>query len=409
MRTHACRLLLVVAYLAGAGTAAGADSLIIRFTELEEWAVSRSLAASAIANSLKLSMAARDVDLQPGNPDLSLDRQKVDGSTETQITLGKSFEMPWVSLKRHSAWGDRLRSAECAAKEQTAELLGTLKAGYVSLQLLDAQLERMAHLRAVITDASHVATTRHTEGHLSGVEDHLIQMVVISLHAEYQAVRQRKRELANRWQALMGIEKYQEARLATPIMFQTITLEPVDTYLARVESQPGWQARQLLWHSLDKQSRAARAGWIHSLNLYAGYKEIEPDLDGYVAGVSLSVPLFNANRAAARRHTVERQSVSHDISRYRIQMEADIRALVSAINESQTALAHASDHFQEDREALDDLLYTYEEGMLNLNDLLSAIQIEVSGLNDYYDHLNRFYEAVFTLESITGQTLVQFE
>ena len=94
--------------------------------------------------------------------------------------------------------------------------------------------------------------------------------------------------------------------------------------------------------------------------------------------------------------------------RYRAEQVGRIEALVVSIKESQEALALSQDHFDEDMESLNDLLYSYEEGWLTLNELLNAVQIEVAGLTDYYEHMIRYYRNVFELEAITGSTLVTF-
>lgn len=409
MLKHACKLFCVAICLSTATTVLATDSLIIRFTELGDYAQTKSPGATAIAGSLGLVKAERDIDLQRSNPELAFDRQDVPTGREFQIILGKEIEMPWATLKRRSAWKDRILSAELMAGQLTAALLSDLRTGYATLKLLDAQLARMTHLREMITDASRTATTRHTEGHLSGVEDHLIQMVVISLQAGHQSALERRREMSGRWRALMGVEPEQGMVLATSIDFFPVTLEPAHTYVQRSEERPGHQSRLFLQQSLGKRASAEKARFLPSFSLYGGYKKIDPGYDGYVAGISLSLPLLNSNRAVARKFELERQIAANEARQYRAGEIGRIEALVMSIRESQEALALSKNHFTEDMESLDDLLYSYEEGWLTLNELLNAVQIEVAGLTDYYEHLTRYYRNVFELEAITGSTLVNFD
>ena len=49
-----------------------------------------------------------------------------------------------------------------------------------------------------------------------------------------------------------------------------------------------------------------------------------------------------------------------------------------------------------------------QEGWISLHELLNAIQIEVTGLADYYSQLSGYYSDLFELEAITGRTLVEF-
>lgn len=160
--------------------------------------------------------------------------------------------------------------------------------------------------------------------------------------------------------------------------------------------------------ALQGQAAAARSAFIPSLNIYGGYKKIEPDYDGYVAGISLSLPLFNRNGAAARKHEAESNIAAQQTQLYLGEISGRIPALTQSIVESQTMLATVADHFEEDLEALNSLLYSYEEGWLTLSELLNAIQIETAGLKDYYDQLIRYYENLFELETMTGISLVRF-
>lgn len=409
MRKHACRLLFAMAYLAVAGTAIGEESLTIRYIELEEWARTRSLAAADINAALELVKAERDIDLQPSNPELGIGHQNVDGNEESEVTLGKTFEMPWISIQRRSAWKERLRAAEYKAEEQRALLLSELRTCYATVRLLDAQLSRLTHIREVLTDASHVATTRHTEGHLSGVENHLIQMTVISLQTEHQRALAERRAVEIRWRALLGAEPEKGIILVTPIDFTPVVLGKPEDYARQVVSRPGYQSRQSLQQALAKHAIVERVRFLPSFGLYGGYKKIDPNYDGYVVGVSLNLPLLNSNRAVVRKFDFERQLAANEATRYHAGQSGRIDALVTSISEAQGTLVHFKDHFEEDREALDDLLYSYEEGWLTLSDLLNAVQIEVAGLTDYFNHLVRYYQNIFELEAITGQTLVRFE
>jgi outer membrane protein TolC len=347
--------------------------------------------------------------MQPSNPELGFDRQSVDGSNETEITIGKTFEMPWISLKRRSAWSERLRSAEQSAEESRVLLLSELKAGYATLKLFDAQLSRLTHIREVLTDASHVATTRHTEGHLSGIENHLIQMTVISLQTQHQRALAERRAAEIQWRILLGAGPEQGIALVTPIDFVPVSPGNRQDYTQFVENRPGYQSRQTLQHALSMQASAERARIIPSFNLYGGYKSIDPGNNGYVIGASFSLPFLNTNRATARKFDFERNLASNEAQRYRSEQLGRISNLVTSINEARETLALSHEHFKEDMEALDDLLFSYEEGWLTLSELLNAVQIEVTGLTDYFGHLVRYYQNIFELEAITGQTLVQFE
>ena len=206
----------------------------------------------------------------------------------------------------------------------------------------------------------------------------------------------------------MGFAPGDSLILSTEIDYHDVELRPTGHYTALIESQPATQARRSTQQALDKQASAARAAFIPSISLYGGYKKIDPDYDGYVAGISLSLPLFNRNGADARRLEAESNIAAQEAALYHNQVAGRIRALTLSISESQGMLASVADHFEEDLEALNNLLYSYEEGWLTLSELLNAVQVETAGLEDYYGQLIRYYTNLFELEALTGEMLVTF-
>ncbi len=408
MLTKAACVFSFALFLGAISGAAKAETISISFEDLDSLARSQSPGNKIIEYELARSLAERDEHLQWSNPELGYDREDVDVSEEYQITFGKRFALPWAYLKKRSAWNERISSAELSRQANTLALLADLKAGYAAARVHQQYVTRLEQLRSILTDASHVATSRHTEGHLSGIEEHLIQMTVISLNASYQGATQQQREALAHWRAAMGFDVGDSLILTTDIDYHEIKLHPVNHYAALIESHPSVQARQTLQQALSKQASASRASFIPSLNLYGGYKKIEPDYDGYVAGLSLSLPLFNRNGAEARKYDAQSNIAAQEAALHRSQVVGKVKALISSITESQSMLATVADHFEEDLEALNNLLYTYEEGWLTLSELLNAIQIETAGLEDYYHQLIRYYENLFELEALTGTSLVRF-
>lgn len=407
LKQAACCILIGLSCICAVDTIR-ADTINIGFDQIDQIAASQSPRGKIIGLQFDLSQAERDESLKWTNPELGYDREDLESSDEYQVTLGKRFEMPWVYLKRHSAWQDRIRSSEFLGEARRKENVAELKSGYVAAKLHEQYLDRLQQLRGILTDASSVAETRRTEGHLSGVEEHLVQMVVISLNASYQEALQRQREASTSWRAAMGYSADDSLILTTDVDYLHIEIRAPEYYSALSDSHPAVEAREAMRSALSKQASASRASFIPSISLYGGYKSIAPDNDGYVAGLSIGVPIFNLNGAEARRYEAESRIAHYEAILQRSRLKGKAEALALSIAESQNMLSRVADHFEEDLEALNSLLYSYEEGWLTLNELLNAIQIETGGLEDYYGQLIRYYENLFELEALTGETLVNF-
>lgn len=409
MPKSAYRLFALVACLIVMHSATFADTIVIKMSDLGAYASFKSLASAGLRNSRTTVHADRLESLQSSNPEFSIEHQDIDGGRETEFSLSKTFRAPWVSGSLRSAWRDRSRAAELSLAEQQALLHAELKTGYITLQLLDAHLLRMNRFLEALTDASHVASTRHTEGHISGVEDHLIQMVVISLQSAHLSAQRERREVENQWRTLMGLVPEQVATLSTNIDFRQVQPTSSASFLQGLSERPGMQARMLLQESWRRESNAVRSGIIPSFTLSGGYKDIENVGSGIVAGFSLPLPLLNQNGGATLRARTAQSASATEASRYKISQFGRIESLIASIEGSRGMLAQSHEHFSQGEESRNAMFYAYEEGWMSLNELLNGIQIENSGLKDYYQELIRYYSDVFELEAITGVTLVTFE
>jgi outer membrane protein TolC len=386
---------------------AQAGDLSIRFDELESFAWDKSPRARILAEELEKLRARKDYALQWSNPQVAYDREEVNESGEFQVTLRKSLVTPTKHGKLRDGWEERIRAGELGADQEAANLLSELKAGYVRLRLLDAYLERLENLGEIVSEASAVAATRHDEGELSGVDRHLIQLSALSVDANRQRAFQERREVAAAWLADMGSPEGTPS-LVTPIKYKPVNLASTQEYADRLADTPGVRSRGALRQSLAKRAEAARPSLLPGLDLYAGYKRIEPADDGLVAGIAVSLPLFDRKAAAAREIEAERRIVEHETALYRSRSIGAIEALVHSIEDAGPALSIVAARLDESPPMMTSLLYSYEVGRLSLDAFLGAIQIEVTGLKDYYDQLSTYYQNIFQLEAIAGAQIVSF-
>ncbi len=183
---------------AGFATPARPNDLPIRFDELEAYARAESPRARILEQRLVKLQAERDDALQWSNPAITYDQENLEPFREWQVTLRKSFVMPFSHSKSREGWADRVHAAELQLDQDVTDLLADLKTGYVLLRLLDAYLTRLEQLEEIVSKASGSAEARHGEGELSGVERHLIQLSVLSLDSNRRSALQERKELAAR-------------------------------------------------------------------------------------------------------------------------------------------------------------------------------------------------------------------
>jgi hypothetical protein len=349
--------------------------------------------------------ASRDDDLQWSNPEVAYEHEEFDLYREYQIIVRKRLAAPWIYADKRSGWSSRLDAAELSADQETADLLADLKSGYVRMKLMDEHLARLEGLEAVVTDARRVAAARLAEGEVSALEQRLMELSSLSIDASRREALRRRRTLEVEWRADMGIPPGDEVTLATVIDFVPVSLAPAAEYVSRVAERPAARSRVVLGRALAKEAEALKPTLLPYFDLYAGYKHVDPDDPGVVAGVSTRLPLFNWDGAASRRVEAQRRIVEAELEMHVARASTEVQALVALIRELEPTVMALRANLDEESTGV--LLATWREGWITLDRFLNGIRIEVDGLDHYYNQLIMYYESLFRLEAITGATLFE--
>jgi len=392
----------------GQASAALSNDVSIGFEDIESYVLADSPRAQIIAQKIAVVTAERDRALQWSNPAVAYDHEENDLFREWQITIRKRFAMPFSQSSLRDGWQDRVRSAELRGSQESEILLAELKAGYVRLRLFESYLDRLAQLAGLVDLASSIAGSRYVEGELSGTEKQLIQLAAFSVDATSRRIRQEHLQYAATWRAEMGLSSHLTMELITPVTFLPFELDDADHYTAMLAHRPGSQAQSTLAQALGRQSEAARPSLVPGIDLYGGYKSFNSELDGFVAGIALDLPLFNGNAGASKRFEAERLIVENELSITLARSQEEIASLVAGIREAQPSLAEFTERLDQGPPLADTLLFSYQEGSITLDALLGAIQIESTAVENYFAELTAYFLNIFRLEAITGASIVHF-
>jgi hypothetical protein len=387
---------------------ARADELAIRFDDINTFVHAGSPRARILAQEVAAINAGTNDEFQWSNPALAYDYEETGPFREWQISLSKRFVSPFSQSSLRNGRQQRLRSAELQAEQEIENLLAELKSGYVRLQLLETYLGHLDRLAELVNLTSAVADNRHAEGELSGVEKDLVQLAAYSIDATRRRVRQEHGLYTAQWRSEMGIEPEATIDLATPVTYRPVFLDDASDYAALLHSRPGNQAQLTRAQALGQLSAAAGPRLVPAVDIYGGYRQVEPSLDGFAAGIAIDLPLFQHNSGRARRLEAERLIVENEQMLDLVRARGDIESLVDLIEAVQPPLGNFTNRLEDRPPLADTLLFSYREGSLTLGALLGAIQIESAALENYYVEMTAYYLNVFRLEAITGASIVQF-
>ncbi len=381
--------------------------LSIEIEDIESFAHASSPHLRVVTHEIEAVQAEQREALAWSNPALAYDHEQTASAREWQITLQKRFTRPFSQGRLRRGWDHRVQSVELRGMQARHDLVAELKTGYVQLRLIESQLARFDRLAGLVDRADKVAVSRHAEGELSGLDRKLVRLAAYTVEAAAQRARSEHRRQLAAWRADMGIPASRTLELATPITFQPVDLDDAATYQDRLASMPAEQAQTTLAQALEDQAGATRPGLVPGLYVYGGLKRFEPDLDGFVAGVAIDLPLFDRSAGEAGRLQAERRIVENELSVESTRREGEVAALVASLREAQALLAEFAADLAQDSLA-GALLLSYREGAITLDDLLGAIQIEIAALEAHHADLAAYYRDIFRLEALTGVRLVGF-
>jgi hypothetical protein len=400
-------LCVVVGVRDSSATAPEMGDLIIEIEDIESFAHASSPHLRVVTHEIEAVQAQRREALAWSNPALGYDHEQAGSAREWQLTLQKRFTRPLSQGRLHRAWDHRVQSVELRGMQARHDLIAELKTGYVQLRLIESQLARFDRLAGLVDRAAKVAVSRHDEGELSGLDRKLVRLAAYTIETAAQRARSEHWRQLAAWRADMGLPASPTLRLATPITFQPVDLDDAAIYQGRLASMPAEQAQTTLAQALEDQASAVRPGLVPGLSVYGGLKRFEPDLDGFVAGVAIDLPLFDRSTGEAERLRAERRIVENELGVERARREGEVAALVASLRDAQALLAEFAADLAQDSLA-GALLLSYREGAITLDDLLGAIQIEIAALEAHHADLVAYYRDIFRLEALTGLRLVDF-
>ena len=133
---------------------------------------------------------------------------------------------------------------------------------------------------------------------------------------------------------------------------------------------------------------------------------MNPDVHGFVAGVSLPIPLLNRNRSAieqARAH--ERMTTLV----YTATVDRQNRKLIQAwdaLNNIQSKLEEFPAVTGSTERFINTLAVAYEEGEQSLSDILNTLNMMAETHHTRFGQLERAYEQVMIIEALTGRSVL---
>lgn len=384
----------------------------IAFDELERLLKTKSPQMNIINGGYEISVKEREIDLQWSNPEFEFEMERIKfgtvNETESVYSFSKSFEFPWIYSKRKDVWDSKLKAASYEREKNVNAFLAEMKTGYVELKLLADQQNDVNEVKTMLKKISQTASNQHDEGAISGFEQNLIQMSLASVESAIIELSARRTSLEYQWKAMAGIDKQTAVELTSDIKFMSPNPALLDEAVTRFENYAGINAHHQTAEATKNEAELEGMSFLPELSLSGGYKTISPDAKGFVLGVSVPVPLLNQNGALKELKQIEYEIHEKEFEQYKAHLAGEVNTLIQSIEAYQNSLRKYFSDENKLSKGLDQITVSYTEGWISLSDMLNAVEIYFGYIESVNEQLINYYKAVFTLESISGKSLITF-
>ena len=349
-------------------------------------------------------------ELSWSNPELMTDIESVHnsgaGEREVVIGLGKHIKAPWTRRLENGKVNQELLAAKNETNDHRLKALARVRTLYVGVQLARRHSAQMEGFQQVIRRASHIATDRKQAGILSGLQEQLLQMSMFNLNAALQRLQRETQRLETSLKTGLGIEPECHLDLSTPVNFISVQLDPPETYYDRLMSTFALTRFEHLSAAREKGISLARARLIPGIEISGGYKKVSDDLQGYAFGIALPLPLLNLNRAEIQQRQIEQRMVELQQEQYLRAAKAQLREKLVTIHKLSQFLGENAEPFKVADKIVQDLVFSFQQGWIDLGDLLDGIQLYSESLANYYEQLFVYYATLFEFEVLLGMEVL---
>ena len=386
------------------------NTVHLALEDIQEYGRQHAPRAKLIQNTFDREVAESKAALQWRNPELEFEAERLSNDLhdeqETTIMVGKDIAMPWVHAQHKSSQQDRISTEKAERETKLRHLIAELKSEYVELWLITDKHDRLSQLEGMIEGASTYAAEQYREGMISALQQQLIHLSLMNVRGRLMSLNQHRQQCADQFKTDLGLREDRDVRLTTSIDFVPPDRSRIETALTKLEQIPDYQAHLYLQQALKKQIALEKMNVLSEMHISGGYKEAGEHFKGYVIGLSVPLPILNRNRPKIEQSRLEYESASIEFEAYKLQLKRQLNRHQKSIDEFTTFFQTNMQTFNRIDDSIEDHIFAFREGFLNVSDFLNGILMHTEAIDNYFDHLNQYYRTVFSLEALIGESIV---
>lgn len=351
------------------------------------------------------------------NPSISYSREQTsgDGSSTSQniASLDQRLEVGGQRGARVTAARLRRESAEARLELAGRDLDLEVARAYIAVSTAARRAELAANAARQFSQAAEIMTRRLQEGDVSGYEVRRTRLEAVryaALAAEAQLIA---RDARFRFNQLLRRTTDTTLVALQPAADSIVSLRlPADSLVALALTRAGvLRIAELDVRAAEAEATSASREVIPTPTFSAGLKNEQTGdarLSGFVAGISLPLPLWDRRSGATEAARAEARRLSAEQNGLRRQVQRSVELTVAAVRSADQQQASLGAQLgAEANAALQAAELAFAEGEITLLEWLDAVRAYQEAESAYTNILAESYTQRATLERLLGVTLIQ--
>lgn len=351
----------------------------------------------------------------PENPSISYDLEMLDNGTYTEyehsLYVEKEFRMPSHSRHIRDFRDYHVQLEEKKLQRDQAYWLAETRMGFIRIILAREELLWMEQLNSLVSELTEAVEKRVREGETSFMDQQLLAMSSYHLEAKRDQRSVALLQMISEWKSRMGFAEDDDIQFAgtfaeRPVGANGVSLPDPGDLSALLSASPAAETREAALISAQTQIDLEQSRRWPSVNLEAGYKQLNPGWHGFLAGISLPVPLLDGNRKAVEHAKIRQQMEQETLTASEQRRLRTASQVMEAIGQLEGKLEGFSQLTLPPDQMMTSLEVAYREGERSLSDVLNALGVMAETYSTYFEQVEAYYRNITRLEALLGRTFI---
>lgn len=386
------------------------QSIEIEISQIRQLSEQHSPQWQQFETRLTYSMRGEQAGATRLNPTIAYDLEFLDDGTQSEyeqyLYLQKEIRLPGHYRNLRERRDSRITQFEYKTESSRAEWMATTRLGFIQIILNKQEIENLETLKEQIDRLSEASQRRAEEGETAALDDQLLQMSGYHLEARIDVKRLENDRFITLWKSRMGFDQNTEVRFIGNFNEGRINLPQTAELISILDDSPQARAETQAIQSASLETAYAQSSRLPSVELSAGYKQLNPNWHGFLVGVALPLPLLSSNREAISQARAREQIEQTERDLAQMERNQITFQILNALDAYEEKLKQTPGHLSRAEPFLSRLVISYQEGALSINDFLNSLSLMADAYQTKYSRLSGYYSMILELEAMTGREFI---